>query len=153
MHEQVHGVTVPGQAGVIFEDFLRVRMAAEHGESEGVVAGNDTLDIISDLVSFVLFGFDGYNGMLAGYDKIEFLSPVYIGDILHAVGKLVKVGNRSRTIECEVYRIAEGTPKPGLGSLKLPVAHRFFDQPQLVARARAVMVISREVLESKSVRG
>ena len=130
-----------------FEDFMRVRIAPWFAEQEGLVAGNTTLNVISELMSFVHYGFDGCNAILAAYDKIEFLKPVYPGDIIHAVGRIVRVGKRSRTIECEAFRIAEGPPRLGLGSIPSS-ARRWFD-PEVVARSRATTVIAPEALDHR----
>jgi len=42
---------------------------------------------------------------LRAYEKVEFLEPVHGGDFLEITGKIVKVGNTSRKILFEAFKV------------------------------------------------
>ena len=37
--------------------------------------------------------------------QVEFLAPVYSGDFIEATGRIIKVGNTSRKITFEAYKV------------------------------------------------
>jgi 3-aminobutyryl-CoA ammonia-lyase len=43
--------------------------------------------------------------LLAGYESIEFLAPLYAGDFVEVTGRITRVGRTSRRIEFEAYKV------------------------------------------------
>lgn len=84
------------------EATLRMRMAQADAHYGGnLVAGAKVMEIFGDLATELAIRHDGDEGLLAGYEKVEFLAPVYAGDFLEATGRIVRVGATSRTCEFE----------------------------------------------------
>lgn len=85
---------------------LRVRMAQTDAHYGGdLVAGAKVMELFGDLATELAIRQDGDEGLLAGYETVEFLAPVYAGDFLEVTGRVVRVGNTSRTCEfvCRKY--------------------------------------------------
>ena len=88
------------------EATIRVRMAQTDAHYGGnLVAGAKVLELFGDLATELAIRHDGDEGLLAGYERVEFLAPVYAGDFLEATGRIVRVGTTSRTCEfvCRKY--------------------------------------------------
>ncbi|HWQ07686.1 MAG TPA: hotdog domain-containing protein, partial [Holophaga sp.] len=63
------------------------------------------LQLFGDVATELLIRHDGDEGLFAGYEKVEFLAPVYAGDFIEATGEIVKVGNSSRKMTFEAKKI------------------------------------------------
>lgn len=84
------------------EATLRVRMAQTDAHYGGnLVAGAKVMEIFGDLATELAIRHDGDEGLLAGYEKVKFLAPVFAGDFLEVTGRIVRVGTTSRTCEFE----------------------------------------------------
>jgi 3-aminobutyryl-CoA ammonia-lyase len=53
---------------------------------------------------------DGDEGLFASYSDVQFKAPVRAGDVLEVQATVVRVGNRSRTIEFECRVVCRGRP-------------------------------------------
>ena len=116
---------------------LRVRMSARDAHYGGqLVAGAKTLELFGDIITEVTIRHDGDEGLFRAYESIEFLAPVYAGDYIEATGKLVKIGNTSRTVEFVAKKVIAAGVVPGH-----PSAADFLDEPIVVARAVGVTVV------------
>jgi 3-aminobutyryl-CoA ammonia-lyase len=117
---------------------IRVRMsAADAHYGGGLVAGACLMELWGDVATELCIRHDGDEGLFVAYDGVEFLAPVMGGDFIEAVGRLVSVGNTSRRMEFEAYKvIAAGG--------RLPSSARILDQPVLVGRASGTCVVPRE---------
>ena len=69
--------------------------------------------------------YDGDEGLFRAYESVEFLAPLYAGDWIEAKGRIVRVGNSSRTCEFEVWKI--GGPRADISES----AAEFLDEPVL----------------------
>ena len=88
------------------EATIRVRMAQTDAHYGGnLVAGAKVLELFGDLATELAIRHDGDEGLLAGYERVEFLAPVYAGDFLEATGRIVRVGTTSRTCEFECRKV------------------------------------------------
>jgi 3-aminobutyryl-CoA ammonia-lyase len=85
---------------------LRVRIGQEQAHYGGnLVEGARILKLFGDIITEIAILTDGDEGLFVGYDKIEFLAPVYAGDFIEATGRLVRRGNTSRTVEFEARKV------------------------------------------------
>ena len=67
---------------------LRVRIGQEEAHYGGnLVEGARVLKLFGDIVTEIAIVTDGDEGLFVGYDKIEFLAPVYAGDFVEATGR------------------------------------------------------------------
>ncbi len=90
---------------------LKVRMSMHDAHYGGnLVDGARVLSLFGDVATELLIRHDGDEGLFRAYSSIEFLAPVYAGDFIEVVAKIVKVGNTSRTMEFEAWKIISPEP-------------------------------------------
>lgn len=119
----------------IEEALIRLRMSSHDAHYGGdLVDGARMLSLFGDLATELLVRYDGDEGLFRAYDMVEFLAPVRAGDFIEARGRLVAVGNSSRKMEFEAYRVI--TPNSGAGESAADVLVK----PVLVCRARGTCV-------------
>jgi 3-aminobutyryl-CoA ammonia-lyase len=114
---------------------IRVRMSAHDAHYGGnLVDGARILALFGDVATELMIRKDGDEGLFAGYERVEFLAPVHAGDYIDASGRITNVGNRSRRMEFEAYKMIE--PQPEIS----PSAARVLPEPVLVCRATGTCV-------------
>lgn len=85
---------------------IRVRMSATDAHYGGnLVDGARMLALFGDVATELLVRMDGDEGLFVAYDGVEFLAPVYAGDYIEAEGRIVGVGNTSRTMSFEARKV------------------------------------------------
>src|SRR5260221_12377647 len=88
-----------------FVSSIRVRLSASDAHYGGqLVNGAHMRSVFGDIATELAILCDGDEGLLVGYEKIEFLSPVYAGDFIEATGQITRIGKTSRRIEFEAYK-------------------------------------------------
>jgi len=108
----------------------RVRMSLHDAHYGGnLVDGARVLNLFGDVATELLIRHDGDEGLFRAYSSIEFLAPLYAGDFIEVIGKIVKVGNTSRTMEFEAWKIISAAPELG------ETAARVLHDPVLVCKA------------------
>jgi len=118
---------------------LKVRMSMHDAHYGGnLVDGARVLNLFGDVATELLVRYDGDEGLFRAYSSIEFLAPVYAGDFIEVVGKIVKVGNTSRTMNFEAWKII--SPAPEFGE----TAARVLDEPVLVCEATGACVTPKD---------
>ena len=118
---------------------LKVRMSTHDAHYGGnLVDGARVLSLFGDVATELLIRHDGDEGLFRAYSSIEFLAPVYAGDFIEVVAKIVKVGNTSRTMEFEAWKII--SPAPELSE----TAARVLDEPVLVCKATGTCVTPKD---------
>lgn len=121
----------------MIEAKIRVRMSQSDAHYGGnLVDGARVLSLFGDAATEILIRHDGDEGLFVAYDLVEFLAPVYAGDFIEAVGKLETVGNTSRKMAFQAYKVIEAGRDPAR-----PFAARVLEQPLLVARASGTCVV------------
>ncbi len=119
---------------------LRVRMSEHDAHyAGGLVDGARILQLMGDVATELLIRHDGDEGLLRAYETVEFLKPVFAGDFLEVYGEIVEVGNTSRKMKFEVYKVITNAQIS-----EQPSACDVLEPPQLVARASAVCVVPKE---------
>ena len=102
----------------------------------GLINGAWVLSLFGDVATEVCTRFDGDEGLIAAYKEIQLLAPINAGDFIEAAGKIVKVGNTSRTIELEARRYI------ALANIhEQPSASDVLPEPEVVARATMICVV------------
>ena len=85
---------------------LRVRMSAKDAHYGGnLVDGAHMLHLFGDVATELLIIQDGDEGLFCAYDMVEFKAPVYAGDYIEAYGEITHVGNTSRKMSFEAYKV------------------------------------------------
>ena len=118
---------------------LRLRMSQTDAHYGGnLVAGAKMMELFGDVATELAIRQDGDEGLLAGYESVEFLKPVYAGDFLEVTGRVVKVGNSSRRCEFEVRRYA--IPRYDLSDSSADL----LPEPEVVTRAVGTFVVKKD---------
>jgi len=124
---------------------IRVRMSAADAHYGGrLVDGAHLLSLFGDAATELLIRLDGDEGLFLRYDEVEFKAPVYAGDFIEARGWITKIGNTSRTMEFEAYKVIAARPEAG------DTAAEALPEPVLVARAKGVCVTPKELQRKKA---
>ena len=85
---------------------IRVRLSASDAHYGGqLVKGAHMLSLFGDVATELAILCDGDEGLLAGYDSIEFLAPLYAGDFIEVTGRITRIGRTSRRIEFEARKV------------------------------------------------
>lgn len=122
------------------ESFLRLRMSAHDAHYGGnLVDGARVLALFGDAATELLIQHDGDEGLFVAYDSVEFKAPVYAGDYLEVRARITRVGNTSRGMEFEAYKVIVAEPTP-----EQPSRARVLDEPILVTRATGTCVVPKQ---------
>jgi 3-aminobutyryl-CoA ammonia-lyase len=90
----------------VYTSSIRMRMSASDAHYGGfLVNGAHMLSLFGDVATELAILCDGDEGLLVGYEKIEFLSPIYAGDFIEATGRITHIGRTSGRIEFEAYKV------------------------------------------------
>lgn len=85
---------------------IRVRLGARDAHYGGqLVNGAHLLALFGDVATELAILCDGDEGLLAGYEQVEFLAPLYAGDFVEVTGRIIKIGRTSRRIVFEARKV------------------------------------------------
>ena len=85
---------------------IRVRLSASDAHYGGqLVNGAHMLSLFGDVATELAILYDGDEGLLVGYDNIEFLAPIFAGDFVEVTGRITKIGHTSRRMEFEARKV------------------------------------------------
>lgn len=115
---------------------LRVRISAHEAHYGGqLVNGAYLLSLFGDVATELAILCDGDEGLLAGYENVELLAPVFAGDFVEARGRITRIGRTSRRIEFEAYKVI--TARADINDSAADV----LEPPLLIGRAVGTTVI------------
>ena len=118
---------------------IRLRMSAHDGHyAGGLVDGARMLGLFGDVATELLIRLDGDEGLFRAYENVEFLAPVFAGDYIEAVGRIVHVGKTSRKMEFEARKVI--TPRPPEKGGKAVSSALVLSPPLVVCRATGTCV-------------
>jgi len=121
------------------ETRLKVRMSSKDAHYSGnLVDGARILGLFGDAATELLIRHDGDEGLLRAYSSVEFLGPVFAGDFIEVIAKIVRVGETSRDMEFEAWKIISSVPESG------ETAAEVVEAPVLVCRAKGTCVTPKE---------
>lgn len=116
---------------------IRLRISAHEAHyAGGLVDGARMLNLFGDVATELLIRSDGDEGLFVAYDSVEFLAPVHAGDYIEATGRIVSMGNTSRTMVFEARKVIASA---GLASQ--PSAANVLAEPVVVCRASGTCVV------------
>src|SRR5437764_14527646 len=94
-----------------FTSFIRVRLSASDAHYGGqLIDGAHMLSLFGDVATELAILCDGDEGLLVGYEKIEFLAPLFAGEFIEATGRITKIGRTSRRMEFEARKVIAARP-------------------------------------------
>lgn len=109
---------------------IRLRMSEHDAHyGGGLVDGARMLMLFGDVATELLIRRDGNEGLFRAYEKVEFLAPVYAGEYIEAVGRIVSEGKTSRKMEFEARKVI--IPRGDLNDSAADV----LEEPIVVCRA------------------
>lgn len=133
------GNGAPAGAGLP-EAFLRVRMSQADAHYAGnLVDGARVLALFGDAATELLIRWDGDEGLLLAYEKVEFRAPVYAGDYLEVRARVTRIGNTSRHMEFEARKVIAADPQAGQVSRAHVLA-----EPVVTTVAQGICVVPKE---------
>ena len=97
------------------------------------------MNLFGDLATELTIRYDGDEGLIRAYDNVEFLEPIYSGDFIELKGKITKVGNTSRKVSFEAYKIITTTENSSFDS-----SCDVLETPILIARASGTCVVLKQ---------
>lgn len=120
----------------IKESVIRIRMSMHDAHYGGnLVDGAKMLHLFGDVATELLIRRDGDEGLFKAYDNVEFLAPVYAGDYIEAVGRIVSEGATSRKMVFEARKVI--IPRPDINESAADV----LSEPMVVCRASGTCVV------------
>ncbi len=118
------------------KSMIRMRLSMHDAHYGGnLVDGAKMLNLFGDVATELLILQDGDEGLFAGYEKVEFLAPVFAGDYIEAVGEITQVGNSSRKMVFEARKVI--VPRPDINESACDV----LEEPIVVCRAVGTCVV------------
>lgn len=116
------------------EVMIRLRMGSHDAHyAGGLVDGAKMLQLFGDVATELLIRLDGDEGLFRAYEKVEFLAPVYAGDYIEAIGRILVIGKTSRKIEFVAQKVV--TPLSTENGGRAVSSADFLAPPQVVCRA------------------
>lgn len=125
--------------GIGMRAMVRVRMSAHDAHYGGqLVNGSHMLSLFGDVATELAIICDGDEGLLVGYESVEFLAPLYAGDYIEAHGRITRIGRTSRKMEFEARKVIAARPDISDSAADL------LDVPIIVGRAIGTTVVKAE---------
>src|SRR5216683_655995 len=123
-----------------FVSSIRVRLSASDAHYGGqLVNGAHMLSLFGDVATELAILCDGDEGLLVGYEQIEFLAPLFAGDYVEVTGRITRIGRTSRRMEFEARKVIAARPDIN------PSAAEVLDTPVVVGRAIGTTVVKAEL--------
>ena len=115
---------------------IRIRMGSNDAHYGGnLVDGAKMLQLFGDVATELCIRLDGDEGLFRAYTKVDFLASVYAGDFIEAKGRYTSIGDTSRIIEFEAWKVIRTNPEVS------DSAAEFLQKPLLVCSAEGVVVV------------
>ena len=122
-----------------YTSFIRMRLSTSDAHYGGqLVNGAHMLSLFGDVATELAILCDGDEGLLVGYEQIEFLAPLYAGDYLEVTGRITRIGRTSRRMEFEARKVIAA--RPDISDSAADV----LEQPIVIGRAVGTTVVKAE---------
>src|SRR5437667_269858 len=119
-----------------YTSFIRVRLSASDAHYGGqLVNGAHMLSLFGDVATELAILCDGDEGLLVGYEQIEFLAPLFAGDYVEVTGRITRIGRTSRRMEFEARKVIAARPDISASAADV------LDVPIIVGRAIGTTVV------------
>ena len=123
-----------------YKSAIRVRLSASDAHYGGqLVNGAHMLSLFGDVATELAIKCDGDEGLLVGYESIEFLAPLFAGDFIEVRGRITRIGRTSRRMEFEAWKVIAA--RPDISNSAADV----LETPVLVGRAAGTTVVKAEL--------
>ena len=116
---------------------------ADAANTRGVVPVGRLFDFLGDVETEIVILYDGDESLCIGYEDVHFYEEVYVGDQLEFHATLESVGNTSRRISAQTYKLA--TPASRLGVTGAKEGDMvWFDKPVLVSHGIVTLIVAKD---------
>ena len=127
-----------------YTSFIRVRLSASDAHYGGqLVNGAHMLSLFGDVATELAILCDGDEGLLVGYEQIEFLAPLFAGDYVEVTGRITRIGRTSRRMEFEARKVIAARPDISASAADV------LETPVIVGRAIGTTVVKAEYQRKK----
>ncbi len=127
-----------------YTSFIRVRLSASDAHYGGqLVNGAHMLSLFGDVATELAILCDGDEGLLVGYEQIEFLAPLFAGDYVEVTGRITRIGPTSRRMEFEARKVIAARPDISASAADV------LETPVIVGRAIGTTVVKAEYQRKK----
>ncbi len=116
---------------------LRLSQADAH-YGGNLVDGARVLALFGDVATELLIRHDGDEGLFRAYDSVDFLAPLYAGDIVEVEGEITRAGSTSRAMRFEARKII--APRTDLSESAAEV----LTTPIVVAKATGTCIVPKD---------
>lgn len=117
----------------------RMRLSQADAHYGGnLVDGAKVLALFGDVATELLIIHDGDEGLFRAYEKVDFLAPLYAGDIIEVEGEIIATGNTSRNMRFACYKVI--TARADLS----PSAADVLEERLLVTEAIGTCIVPKE---------
>src|SRR3989442_14513945 len=94
-----------------YTSFIRVRLSASDAHYGGqLVNGAHMLSLFGDVATELAILCDGDEGLLVGYESIEFFAPIFAGDFIEGTARITRIGPTSRRMEFKARTVIPAEP-------------------------------------------
>ena len=115
---------------------IRMRLSAHHAHyGGGLVDGAFIMQIFGDVATELLIRNDGDEGLFRAYESVDFLAPLYAGDYIEVTGWIKELGNTSRKMEFEAYKVIKALPEISESAAEV------LKEKVLVAKAKGTCIV------------
>ena len=66
------------------------------------------IDIFDDVAGELLIRNEGHDGILKGYEELELIKPIGVGDYIDVVGQIIAFNDTRIKVKFEVYKVLDG---------------------------------------------
>ena len=120
---------------------LRIRISSQDVHyGGGLVDGAQVIKLFGDVATELLIRHDGDEGLFVAYDMVEFKMQLCAGDFLEVWGWIDRVGNTSRHMQFEAYKVITNA-----GIADCPSACDILEDSVLLARASGTCVVPKHL--------
>ncbi|MCF7933026.1 MAG: hypothetical protein K9K93_07645 [Acholeplasmataceae bacterium] len=116
---------------------LRLSQADAH-YGGNLVDGARIMALFGDVATELLIIHDGDEGLFRAYQTVDFLAPLYAGDIIDVEGEITRVGNTSRDMVFRCYKTIEARPDVS------PSAADVLKERVLVVSAKGTCIVPKD---------
>src|SRR6266536_3951830 len=122
-----------------YSSFIRVRLSASDAHYGGqLVNGAHMLSLFGDVATELAICCDGDEGLLVGYEHVDFLAPLFSWEYVEVTGRITKIGRTSRRIEFEARKVIVARPDVSTSAADV------LETPIVVGRAIGTTVVKAE---------
>ncbi len=115
---------------------LKLRLSQQDAHYGGnLVDGAKALALFGDAATELLIRYDGDEGLFRAYDQVDFLAPLYAGDFVEVRAEITQVGNSSRKMRFECWKVI--APRPDISAS----AADALSEPVLCVRATGTCIV------------